>query len=131
MSKLNRLLINLSVLLLVQLNQVHSDYSSVELKVKHDRMLEKLLHILDQSVSIGVIPRMQQLIPKRKTESTPRTPGGFLKQTKASSAAGHYQLGHLGFVPTEDTKFPTLLEKVPLLSSTTKYKLNKLDQLLA
>lgn len=112
------------------MNEVTADYSQVELKLKHDRMLEKLLSILNSSVFAGVGPRLHDFVSTRQSAesySSNNAMDGFLKPRNAKAA--HNKLSQLGFVPVSEMKMPMLLEKVPLLSSTTKYKLNKLDQL--
>jgi len=102
-----------------------SDLNEME---RRDNMLEYLLVILNSAAAIGVGPQPGELGKQFKVrqKSAGEMPGkkgikkGDLPIVSGPGTLPHYQLGDLGLIPRPKQPIPTSMDKMRVLSATTR-----------
>ncbi|XP_061169615.1 cilia- and flagella-associated protein 157-like [Saccostrea echinata] len=103
-------------------------YNEIE---KRDNMLENLLILLNSAAAIGVGPQPEEFGKyEMRQKSASEMPGskqgikrGTLPMSPVARSGGtlpHYQLGDLGLIPRPKNHIPTSVDKMRVLSATTR-----------
>lgn len=105
-----------------------SGYNDIE---KKDNMLENLLILLNSAAAIGIGPQPEEFGKyEMRQKSASEMPGskqglkrGMLPMSPVARSGGtlpHYQLGDLGLIPRPKNHIPTSVDKMRVLSATTR-----------
>ncbi|XP_048774461.2 cilia- and flagella-associated protein 157-like [Ostrea edulis] len=103
-------------------------YNDIE---KKDNMLENLLILLNSAAAIGIGPQPEDFgryeMPQKSASEMPGSrqgiKRGMLPMSPVAKSGGthpHYQLGDLGLIPRPKNHIPTSVDKMRVLSATTR-----------
>ncbi|KAL5021759.1 hypothetical protein ScPMuIL_000914 [Solemya velum] len=133
--KLDQVLIDASSALRIVLRKSSPEEEEDELNEieRRDNMLENLLVILNSAASLGIGPSPGELgkqfhVRQRSASEIPGKGRGIKKgqlpmSPMAADESGtlpHYQLGDLGLIPRPKHQIPTNMDKMRVLSATTR-----------
>ncbi|XP_005992170.1 cilia- and flagella-associated protein 157 [Latimeria chalumnae] len=96
------------------------------LHVRRNQMLQKLLALLDGAATLGLGPHVADFIPEpelmveHQSQLKPDRTTSFASLLKSPGLVPHYKLGDLGLVPRPNQLIHKPLDKLHMLSRTTR-----------